>query len=281
MSINTDVDEGLNPADFGILCELIGSRAHLRKSRASLSWTDAPAFMARLREVRFMSARVLEWIILTGVRSSEAIGARWGEIDWRARTWTVPVERLKTEQSKGEHGKAFVVPLSLAMVQLLRRTAINREDFKPGDLIFPSDYTGRAYRRNMILIAAQKLNPEISVHGFRSTLTAWGSGTKHRDREPFGLDVMDRVLGHMIGSEEGKQKGLSPSLRAYAHDAGGDLYLPRRVSVMREWSAFLSGRPYSAQDQAEARAWAVAYRKTPEAAEFRKRLAARPFRLAA
>ena len=171
------MDEWLNPADFGILCELIGSRAHLRKSRASLPWTDAPAFVARLREVRFMSARVLEWIILTGVRSSEAIGARWGEIDWRARTWTVPVERLKTEQSKGEHGKAFVVPLSLAMVQLLRRAAVNREDFAPGDLIFPERFTtpAGAYRRNMILIGGPEAESTRSaIHGFRSALTAWG-----------------------------------------------------------------------------------------------------------
>jgi integrase len=237
-----------NPADFEVLCDLLGNRPHRRKSRPSLSWRELPAFVAELRQIELMSARCLEWAILTGSRSGEATGARWGEIDWRARTWVIPPERLKTEQNKDEDGKPFVVPLSLAMVQLLRRTADKRRDLAPSDLIFPSGFCERPkeYRGNALLFLAQDLRPGITVHGFRASLTAWGAGTAHRDRDPFGLDLMDRALGHQIGSRHGQGGGgLSGALANYAHDAGGDLFLGRRQSVMREWSAYLGGRTHS------------------------------------
>jgi integrase len=251
-----------NPANFEALCDLLGRRAHRRRSRASLAWRDAPEFFSRLQLLTSMSARVLEWVILTGCRSAEATGARWSEIEIKGGRgwWVIPAARLKTEQNKGEDGAPFVVPLSLAMVQLLRRVRKNRDDLKPGDLIFPSMGVRNGlkirgaiqrpkpnrYKTATIWQVALSLNPAITVHGFRSTLVAWGSATPHREREPFALDLMDRVIGHQIGSKEGQaaqQPGvvLSGSVVNYAHDAGADLYLPRRKLVMREWSAYLTG----------------------------------------
>ena len=53
-----------------------------------------------------LSARALEFTILTAARTGEAIGARWDEIDLKAKVWTVPAARMK---AKVEHR----VPLSV------------------------------------------------------------------------------------------------------------------------------------------------------------------------
>ena len=49
---------------------------------------------------------LLEFLVLTAVRTNEARGALWSEIDWGARRWTVPAERMKERE---EHE----VPLAL------------------------------------------------------------------------------------------------------------------------------------------------------------------------
>ena len=47
-------------------------------------------FMAALRTEDTTAARALEFTILTAARTSEAIGARWNEIDLDKKIWTVP-----------------------------------------------------------------------------------------------------------------------------------------------------------------------------------------------
>jgi integrase len=235
----------------------LGDDPHHTINRASMPYDAAPAMWARLTAEPAMSARVLEWVLLTGVRAQEAAGATWSEIDWRARTWTVPASRRKSHKNKGPAGKPFVVPLSLCMVQCLRRARAGREtDFGPDDLIFPSygpnysDPVARrlvpawtkasAYSNHAILAQTRKFGEpgQITTHGFRSTILAWGVAVPHRARDPFPLEVMDRVLSHTPKDEK-----VSSVLPAYLGQT--DPFMPRRRIVMREWSAYLRGRPYS------------------------------------
>jgi integrase len=71
-----------------------GERPH----HPMLPWKEAPFFIAALRASSGLSARVLEFLILTATRLSEAREARWSEIDLDAKTWTVPGSRTKTRQ---------------------------------------------------------------------------------------------------------------------------------------------------------------------------------------
>ena len=242
--------------------EQLGSEAHYHREHPALDFEDAPAFVAKLRERETMSARLTEFIILTGVRANEAIGAKWGEIDFGdfgklasgektrplSRTWTIPPERLKTEQKKGEAGKPFVVPLSLAMIRVLRRAGAGLP-CRPGDFIFPSFHHGRlnadrAYANCAPLTEVNLIDPSVTVHGFRSTLVGWGIAIDHRRRSPFDLEVMDRVLGHMIGAKkEGEEARLSKALARYARSGLGDPFIARRRIVMREWSRYLRAKP--------------------------------------
>ena len=68
--------------------------------------------MAELRKRDSMSARALEFAILTAARTSEVIGAKWGEIDLGEGVWTVPAERMKA-------GKEHEVPISKRAREIL------------------------------------------------------------------------------------------------------------------------------------------------------------------
>lgn len=58
------------------------------KHHAALPWRDLPTFMVELRSQAGVSARALEFAILTAARTSEVIGATWGEIDKGGKIWT-------------------------------------------------------------------------------------------------------------------------------------------------------------------------------------------------
>jgi integrase len=68
------------------------------KHHAALPFADAAAFMTELRDRDSISARALEFTILTAARTSEVIGARWAEIDLDAGVWTVPAVRMKGDR---------------------------------------------------------------------------------------------------------------------------------------------------------------------------------------
>jgi len=59
-----------------------------------------------------VSAKALQLLILCALRTNEVVGARWSEIDLKARVWTVPAERMKAR-------KDHRVPLSPAALDVL------------------------------------------------------------------------------------------------------------------------------------------------------------------
>ena len=48
----------------------------------ALPFAELPEFMGDLRERDSVSARALEFAILTAARTSEVLGAKWAEIDF-------------------------------------------------------------------------------------------------------------------------------------------------------------------------------------------------------
>jgi len=56
----------------------------------ALSFAELPSFMSKLRKRDSISARALEFTILTAARTGEAIGAKWSEFDLDAGVWTIP-----------------------------------------------------------------------------------------------------------------------------------------------------------------------------------------------
>jgi hypothetical protein len=82
------------------------------KHHKAMRWQDVPAFYADLKTRNAMSANALRFTCLTGSRTSEVLGMRWDEIDFDARLWTCPVERMKS-------GEEHRVPLTDEMLLII------------------------------------------------------------------------------------------------------------------------------------------------------------------
>lgn len=188
---------------------------HRAEHMASLPWQELPAFMSDLREREGVSARTLEFLILTGVRSGEARGARWSEIT--GGVWTIPAERMKMH-------RAHRVPLSAEALAVLEK--VRGLD---ADLVFPSvsrDRKGKAREQsvNVFMALFGRMGREnITAHGFRSTFRDWAT---LQAKAPW--EVAEAALAHEFKRVE----------RAYIRD---DLLEPRQA-LMDAWGRYATGK---------------------------------------
>jgi integrase len=113
---------GDNPAAH--VTESLPKGGNGRSHLAALPYAELPAFMAELRERNSISARALEFTILTAARTGEIIGAGWSEIDLKAGVWTIPAGRMKA-------GKEHKVPLCDRAVKILQGLP------RQGEKVFP------------------------------------------------------------------------------------------------------------------------------------------------
>jgi integrase len=200
--------QGDNPARWrGLLENLLSEqrRAQAVNHLAAVPYQQIGAFMEKLRSQEGIAARALEFLILTASRSSEALGAKWSEID--GATWTVPAGRMKAHK---EHR----VPLSRRAVALLASLPHD------GDFVFPAPRAGGAPHQQTLSRELRRLGVKATVHGFRSSFRTWAG-----ERTSFANHVIEISLAHTIGSAVE---------RAYSR---GDL-LDQRSKLMEAWAEF-------------------------------------------
>ena len=99
-------------------------------------------------------------MILCALRPSEALGARWAEIDFVRRVWIIPAARTKRSR---EH-VVPLVPEAIAVLQILAES-------RSGDLIFPGKSKGKAASHTHFAELPAKLGIKGAAcpHGWRST----------------------------------------------------------------------------------------------------------------
>ena len=213
--------DGENPATWrGHLRMLLPAKGRLKQVRhhAALDWHEAPAFMTSLHEAEGIAARCLEFLILTAVRSSEARGALWNEIDSKNAVWTVPPRRENDTGMKG--GKVHRVPLPPSALVLLDRVKATREI---GALVFPSTVKPAVLADNRLIDVLHRLgHRDLTVHGFRSTFRDWAAETTQHPNH-----VVEQALAHVAGDKVE---------RAYRR---GDVFDKRRA-LMADWAAYLA-----------------------------------------
>jgi integrase len=200
-----------NPATWARLRELLSKKIAEVKPRAAMAAKDIPAFMATLGDG--VESRALKFVILTGVRRKEALGARWREFDLANRVWIVPGERMKM---KRDHA----VPLTDAMIACLGPRG-NDDAF-----VFPSRRTGGMLGHEALSMREYG----ATLHGFRSTLSTWAE--EQDDGRAYPRAVIKAVLAH------GKGDAVTA---AYLRS---DLFKARR-KLMEVWSAFAMGNQSS------------------------------------
>jgi integrase len=212
---------GENPARWkGHLENLLAaiSKSSRMKNHPSLPWQRMGAFMSALRIREGVSARAVEFAILTACRSGEVRGARWAEFDMAAKLWTIPAERMK---AKREHQ----VPLSDAALALLELMP------KDCDVVFAGT-NGQPLSDMSLTAVIRRMNGDdkpvwtdvngvgITVHGFRSSFRMWAAETTNYPRE-----VAEHALAHQL-----------PDAVERAYQRGSQF--AKRAAMMAEWAAY-------------------------------------------
>jgi integrase len=168
-----------------------------------------------LRVVAGVSAKALEFNILTAARAGETRGATWSEIDLDAATWTIPGERMKA-------GKLHRVPLSEPALQLLRE--LSRLDVEDGDEVLFKTVRGGTLSDMAMTATCRRLGGLCVPHGWRSTFRDWCA-----ERTTYASELAEMALAHAIGN------------KVEAAYRRGDLFEKRR-QLMNDWGNFI-GKP--------------------------------------
>ena len=180
----------------------------------ALPWSDVPDFVDRLSEIlRSETLRLLcEFTILTAVRSGEARGARWSEVDFETNTWTIPSNRMKG-------GRPHRVPLSSRALEILSRMRKLRRSDAEDAAIFEGRNPGEPLADMSLLRALKRAGFKNTLHGFRSSFRDWCAEAANVPRE-----IAEACLAHKVGGVEG----------AYARTD----HLGKRRDVMDAWGAY-------------------------------------------
>ena len=204
--------KGDNPARWrGCLQELLPDPAKTRKARhhSAMPYQEVGTFCPQLEARTEIAARALSFTILTACRSSESLHARWKEIDFEQRLWTIPGERMKS-------GRPHRVPLDGAALRIL-------DSLKGRDTIwiFPGTKPDRPLSESVMRTVLERMDrANVTVHGFRSSFRTWAAERTHYPRE-----MPELALSHAVGSnvEQAYQRS--------------DL-IERRRALMRDWAAW-------------------------------------------
>lgn len=204
--------EGDNPAAWkGRLDKVLPKPSKVARSghHAALPWQEVPRFMAELSRMPGLAARALELIVLTAVRTSEALQARWVEFDASRAIWTIPAQRMKA-------GREHRVPLPDELKGVFARI---RHEGTDSEFVFPGQ---KGHLSNMACLAVLRRmqRADLTVHGFRSSFRDWVSeSTAHAG------EVAEMALAHTVGNQ------VEAAYRR------GDLLDKRRV-LMADWARY-------------------------------------------
>ena len=192
---------------------------YIVKHHEALPYKDVPDFIELVRNREALSARCLEFTILTASRTTQARGAQWSEIDFKEKTWILPSHRMKS-------GRPHFVPLSSEAIDILKALEVRSKS----EFVFPSNGKERHLSTAAMLNLLNRLGlrdgeMKVTVHGFRSTMMEW---MEHETLYP--RDIGQHVLSHAVGSQ---------AFRAYARGSARQ----KRREVMEEWAKFCFQKP--------------------------------------
>lgn len=155
-------------------------------------------------------------MVLTFVRTATLIGTQWSEIDFEAKLWRIPKERIKT---KTPH----FVPLPTQAIELLKTLKTITGD---GEYLFPSASGSKnAFMSNNTILKA------LERMGYK------GRQTGHGFRGVASTILHERGYDHQHIEIQLAHAQRSSVAAAYNHA----LYLPQRTQMIQDWGDFLEG----------------------------------------
>jgi integrase len=188
------------------------------KHHPALDYEIVPAYIKRLRSLETVSAKALEFAILTWARTGDIIGQKgrdddrppmmWKHVDLDAQIWTIPATKTDAQHR---------VPLSDAAMAVLR----SMQGLDP-EIVFPSpDRKGRSLSNGAMLALLDRMgHGDVTVHGMRSAARDWAAECSN-----FPSEVCEMALAHAIESD------VEAAYRR------GDLFVKRR-HLMEAWAKY-------------------------------------------
>ena len=195
------------------------------KNQPYLDYSELSDFMHKMQDVNMYTVTryLMKFQIHTMVRCGEAAVARWSEIDFDTKIWTVPHSRMKSEKTKSESERRdHLVPLTSQVIQILQKLKeLNREE---SVFIFPSpndchqpvskESLGALLRRNGYKGVA-------TMHGMRTTASTY------LNDKGCDYNLIEKALSHTIGTRVSQVYNKAT-------------YVDLRRDVMQLWSDFVT-----------------------------------------
>ncbi len=185
---------------------------------AAIESDDLPEFTQALErnDARlYLHTRLaIKLLMMTFVRTSEMIEAKWSEFNFQDKKWVIPAERMKMR-------RPHIVPLSRQAIGILEQL---KELSRGSDYVFPSQINLRKHMsNNTILKALERMGYKgrMTGHGFRALAMS-----TIKEKLGYRHEVIDRQLAH------------APANKI---DAAYDRakFLDERKIMMQEWSDYL------------------------------------------
>lgn len=191
--------------DYAITCGLTTTNPvlalpmrHVHKARArdrALSRDEIRIFLRAAAEsnIRRQFKVALRLVLMTMVRKSELLQARWEHVDFFAAEWHIPAAHSKT-------GKAHIVYLSRQAVQAfheLKMLAGDSELVMPGRGSMTKPFAHNSINDALKVALKGQNVPAFTIHDLRRT----ASTLLHEDGWP--SDVVEKALNHTIGGVRG------------------------------------------------------------------------------
>ncbi|HIF6032665.1 integrase domain-containing protein [Vibrio fluvialis] len=198
---------------------LTGIRAAFKKPKkenmAALAPDELPELMGAIANasIKRTTRCLIEWQLHTMTRPSEASGARWDEIEWEEKIWTIPADRMKKRR---EHR----IPLTeqmLALLEVMKPISGHRE------FIFPSD------RDPKKPCNSQTANMALKRMGFAGRLVSHGLrslASTTLNEQGFDRDLIEASLAHVDDNQVRSAYNRTD-------------YLERRRPMMSWWSGHI------------------------------------------
>lgn len=185
------------------------------KNHARVEESELPALLKAIEGYDSKPTRLATQLMaLVFVRTSELIKAKWGEIDFDAKLWRIPAERMK---QKDPH----IIPMSdqvAGILKEMKKISGSREYIFPSTLRPNDDHMSNA----TILRALDRLGykNKMTGHGFR------GIASTILHEMGYSHIHIETQLAHLTGNKVSR-----------SYDASK--YLPERARMMQAWADYL------------------------------------------
>ncbi|MCS0087401.1 integrase domain-containing protein [Vibrio parahaemolyticus] len=198
---------------------LTGIRAAFKKPKkenmAALPPDELPELMGAIANasIKRTTRCLIEWQLHTMTRPAEASGARWDEINWEEKVWTIPAERMKKRR---EHRIPLTEQIQ-ALLEVIKPISGHRE------YIFPSD------RDPKKPCNSQTANMALKRMGFAGRLVSHGLrslASTTLNEQGFDRDLIEAALAHVDDNQVRSAYNRTD-------------YLERRRPMMSWWSGHI------------------------------------------